>query len=484
MRLDIDQAGCMTRYDASPETALAAIRSHAGPVIVDLDETLYLRNSTEDFIDSARPGLGALILMRILDLLQPWRWTGGMVTRDVWRVGLISALYPWVWRRWRIRVTELAAASTNRPLLNVLQSLETMPIIATVGFRPIVEPLVAAMGLPNARIVAVRLHRFQDRRRGKLATVTEALGEETLRRSLLVTDSLDDLPILNICARPLRTIWPQARYRMALSDVYIPGQYLGLVKRPGERYFMRGILQEDFAFWVLSSVALAPHPFLHVVALFVLLLSFWAIYEYGYMDNDLAATRFENDPKLSAAYQTISIKVSPWEPWIWALALGAIALLLLRYPNAPQPLDAAKWIAVLLASHGWFRLYNRFDKTTRSWMYAGLQLARGAAFAVLVPVTLIGTVALGAHIVSRWVPYYVYRVGRKEWPDAPADFIRLLFFVVLSLLFGIALGFSVLVSWTALALFAWNLFRARQGLRDVFSTATRLDRRTERTESS
>ena len=77
----------VTPYDASPDNAIAAISAHDGPVLVDLDETLYLRNSTEDFIDCARPGLLALMLLRLLDLVGPWRMIGGEQTRDVWRVG-------------------------------------------------------------------------------------------------------------------------------------------------------------------------------------------------------------------------------------------------------------------------------------------------------------------------------------------------------------------------------------------------------------
>ncbi len=68
--------------------ALAELRRFRGPVLVDLDETLFLRNSTEDFIDTARPGILALLLMRLLDVLRPWRWSGGERTRDVWRVRL------------------------------------------------------------------------------------------------------------------------------------------------------------------------------------------------------------------------------------------------------------------------------------------------------------------------------------------------------------------------------------------------------------
>jgi hypothetical protein len=46
----------------------AAIRAHERPVLVDLDETLYLRNSTEDFIDCAWPGPLALLLLWVLEV--------------------------------------------------------------------------------------------------------------------------------------------------------------------------------------------------------------------------------------------------------------------------------------------------------------------------------------------------------------------------------------------------------------------------------
>ena len=40
-----------------PSVALAAVEAYEQSAIVDLDETLYLRNSTEDFLDSAQPGV-------------------------------------------------------------------------------------------------------------------------------------------------------------------------------------------------------------------------------------------------------------------------------------------------------------------------------------------------------------------------------------------------------------------------------------------
>jgi hypothetical protein len=468
-----------TPHDATPETALAALQTHQGPILIDLDETLYLRNSTEDFLDSAWPQLPALLLLRGLDIIKPWRWTGGELTRDVWRVRLIRLCFPWIGRRWRQRVPELAASFTNRRLMAALTAPgrpAEPPIIATVGFEPIVRPLIAALGLAQSPLVAARLSGCADRLAGKLALSVAALGADTVQRALVLTDSDQDRALLDACARPLRVIWPQAHYQRAFSTVYLPGQYLSQVKRPGERYIVRGILQEDFAFWVLSSIALAAVPWLHVLGLLWLLVSFWTLYERGYVDNDLIAARFERDPKLSDAFAEAPVATPIWPPWLWAAASGAIGVLLLRWPGHASAGDFAAWAAVLLASHGWFLLYNRYDKATRVWLFAGLQLARSAAFVALVPISPIGAAALGAHVLAKWVPYYVYRLGGKAWPQVPFHLTRLLFFVVLALLQAFSHGPSTLVSGTALALLAWNLFRAREELVAASAAAERIDR--------
>jgi hypothetical protein len=465
-----------TPHDVSPEAAIDAIVAHGGPMLLDLDETLYLRNSTEDFIDSARPALLALLLMRLLDLVKPWRWTGGEMTRDVWRVRSIAWFFPRTLHRWKGRVTELAQNFTNLRLMAALANPGKTPIITTVGFDPIVTPLVAALGLPQAQIIAARLTTFADRRGGKLSLVTSALGDETVRSALVLTDSAQDLTLLDACARPLRTVWPEARLRKALSGVYLPGQYLSQVKRPGTRYIVRGILQEDFALWILTSFALATFPFLHVVGLTLLLISFWAIYELGYVDNDLIAAKFETDPKLSAAFHDSPVATPRWLPWIWAVVCGAAAAFVLRWPLIPPATDFAAWGAVLLGTYGWFRMYNRFDKGTRVWMFAGLQFARGAAFVALVSIGPLGAVAIGAHVLAKWVPYCVYRLSGKDWPDAPVNLIRLLFFTVLAALLVTAHGIQALFNWTALALLAWMLYRARQEIAAAWHTATRLDR--------
>src|ERR1700694_1406436 len=134
------------RHATEPEAALEAVVHHDGPLLLDLDETAYLRNSTEDFLDTASPGLPALLLLRLLDAIRPWRWTGGEATRDLWRVRLVGALIPWIWILWRRRVKSLAAEFANRPLLDAVARRSGPTIFLSAGFPPIVTPLVAALG--------------------------------------------------------------------------------------------------------------------------------------------------------------------------------------------------------------------------------------------------------------------------------------------------------------------------------------------------
>lgn len=465
-----------TRYDAAPDAALAAIRAFDGPVLLDLDETLYLGNSTEDFIDSARPGVLAVVLLKLLDAIAPWRWTGGEATRDAWRVRIVMLLMPWTPRRWRQRVGPLVEQFGNAALVGALRARATRPIIVTRGFGPIVTPLVAAFNLGEAGIVATWPERLDDRLAGKHRHAVDALGADTVRRALVLTDSTDDLPLLEACARPLRTVWPQARYRPAFGDIYLPGRYITRVERAGERRIVRGILQEDFALWLLGSIALAAHPVLHTAGLLFLLLSFWAIYECGYVDTDRIAARREREPRLDAAIHAAPVPTPRWAPWIWALLSGAVAIQLLRWPAPAMPADVALWLGVLLATHGWFLLYNRFDPATRVWLHPGLQLARSAAFCALVPVAVVGAAALGAHVLAKWVPHAADRRGNKESPRVPVSLARLLFFVVLALLLAVTQGPAALATWTAAALLAWNLLHARAELAAAAARARRIDR--------
>ena len=468
------------QYETSPDAALAAVRAHSGPLLIDLDETLYLRNSTEDFIDCVRPGMLGLLLLRVLDALKPWRLTGND-TRDTWRACAISTFFPWTHWRWRARVPFLAERYVNRELRAALKARAQPPVILTTGFKSIVAPLLAAMGFTDVPLIAARIYSFADRRHGKLRMATRELGAETVGRCLVLTDSINDLEVLQSCARPLRTVWPQASYQRALRSTYLPGEYISQIKRPGDRYIFHGILMEDFAFWLLSSIGLAVNPTSHLVGLLLLLLSFWAVYERGYVDNDLIASRDEADPKLNAAFGSALVATPAVQPWIWALLAGAAGVAILHPEQMAFAIHFARWVAVLILTYACFWFYNRFDKMTRVWLYPLLQFARSAAFTAVVPIEPAGVAALGAHILSRWVPYQVYRATSGRWPNTQLELVRLITFVLLSLLIVCAFGLSALLTWSASALLLWNVFRARRDIYAVFISARRLDRSSHRT---
>ncbi len=461
---------------AEIESSLERVRVHPGAVLVDLDETLYLRSSTEDFIDSVRPSILGVLVLRLLDVARPWVLTGGAATRDVWRVQVIALLFPWTTLMWRLRAPGLAARHTNGDLLGALRDRKGPTYVVTNGFRFIVKPLVASIGAGAWPLVASRLFSWAERRDGKDALAIAALGEACVAESLVITDSLQDEALLARCACPLRVVWPEAAYVPALSHSYLPGRYITRIKRPGTRYILRGIVQEDFAFWVLASLALAPHPALHVGGLALLCLSFWCIYERGYVDNDAVAARFEDEPVLSSAFRKSPVPTPRFLPWVWALGAGALGLRVLDWPRPFSYVRLGAWVAILVATLAWFHAYNRADKRTRAWLYLPLQVARTAAFVPFVAVTPIGAAALAAHALSRWVQYFIYRLTDAGWPKSGAELMRLLHWLVIAGVLALAQGPRALLTWTSAALLAWNLVRSRRELLAIVRAASRVDR--------
>ena len=465
-----------SQFDASVDEALDAIDRHDGPVLVDLDETLYLRNSTEDFIDTAVPSTLAWLLLKLVDMLRPWRFTGGEITRDVWRVRLICLVFPWTLLLWRRRVTDLAKQHTNRALLSRLQARTEKPVVVTLGFGLAVLPLLRAMGLTDINVIAMSPFNANRRRRGKLSAVVADIGDSAVKRSLLVTDSMDDADILGVCARPLLVVWPEAQFIDAFSSTYIPSQYLSRVKRPGQQYLYRVIVRDDFVFWILASIGLALNPFTHVLGLALLAVSFWTIYEWGYVDNDRIGARHEKNPHLSEEFRSGGVAYSTPLAWVWASATGVLALLVLRWPVLPVLTDYLAWAAVLLTTYGSYLLYNRLNKVTRIWLYGVLQLLRIAAFVAVVPVTVVGAAALCGYTIARWIPYLNYRTVGGDWVEGSMYTIRLMMYCVIAFVMAFAVGWHILWSLTALALLVWNLFKARHELRKIAAQAYRIDR--------
>jgi len=462
-------------------------------VIVDFDETLWLRNSTEEFLRSLRPRVLVWALLVLLDILRPWRLVGGRARqhfyRDWLRTVVCMVLLPWSLPLWRRRAPQLAQCWRNEPLLTLLRERGDVPLrVATFGLGAIVSPLLRHIA-PDAVLFAAGSvwsgHRI--RIAGKAAWIEDLHGSEAVTRATVITDSEADADLLKVCCTPVLVRWPQAVYRPALSESYVPFLYTQRAKRPGANYMLYGVLLEDVVLLWLSFAWIMPDPVVGAVVLLFLHLSFWAIYEIGYVENDTRAAAHEVSPVVDADCAAHAARVKPGLAWLAAevLAVPGIALLVMLVPDAlrwpvvgvsPVWLMAgglSVWLVYLGAARGAYILYNRLDIASRGTFYLVLQLFRTLGYALLLPLSAVGACALLALVLARWVKYLVYRdMGRKLAEDQ--RFLSVVFYVVL-IAAGLAVYGPGFVDIQAGVVLAWLSLYSHRRLRG-FARQVRLVR--------
>jgi hypothetical protein len=320
-----------------------------------------------------------------------------------------------------------------------------------------------------------------DRASGKKALVERQLGKPSLSKSLCITDSYDDLDLLESVKKPCFVLWPQAEYVRAMADFYIPLFYTQKVKRPGKNYIIKVLLLEDFVPIVLATSWLATNPFLHLLGLTFLITSLWCIYEIGYMENDLIAEKYEDDPKLSETYMKQKSRISFWLPWPWAIILSVPGILFVKAANEGNKFElissfslirdinfedlyvlAFFWLLVLIAVRLIFMFYNYSNKSMRKWIYPFLQLGRYFSILVVTPTNFVGIMSLLTIIISRWIAYLVYRYS-KTWQNIEIALRPLLFVLFIV---SVAIGyrnFLALLDWqTGLIFFVFVLKSSRE----------------------
>jgi hypothetical protein len=218
----------------------------------------------------------------------------------------------------------------------------------------------------------------------------------------------------------------------------------------------------------------------------LLAVSFWAAYEYGYIDNDRTGERFEDNPRLSQAYRRGSLDLSWRSAALWALGTAVAGLWVLRFPQAPVITDYLRWGAVLVVTSAIFWFYNRIDKRTRVLVFPLLQLLRLGAFVALVPTTAIADLAMVLTVMVRSFNYYLYRTRSDDgWPDDDLSAVRFIVFTAATVLLAVQ-GFlpvedskSLLTApatLTAVTLVGWQAFLARHSLPEAVRQAHRIDR--------
>ena len=216
------------RLSSSKSQAIDAIAKadKSTVIILDFDETLLLRNSTAEYLNNLRPRLIGFILLTTLKLIQPWRWLPipfrGDKTKDWFLVIIPTILLPWTLFLWQKKAKQLADNYSNLELIAAVNNNNHSSIIlASLGFEFIINPILQQLPLKcliekdrqNYLLVSCRFWQgARDRNKGKLLMMQEILSNKAIASAIVVTDSKDDLPLLQIVKHPYLIVWSSAKY--------------------------------------------------------------------------------------------------------------------------------------------------------------------------------------------------------------------------------------------------------------------------------
>lgn len=422
--------------DPQTEACIADLASDRfSHVVFDFDQTLFLDNSTERFLDALRPRVLAFLIVACTDwLMRLLAWIGAVKydnVRDFARVLACTVLLPWNHFLWPGAARRLAASSMNRALLDPLPP-ERPVIVLSYGFRHVIAPILQAARLARATLICSdALPPFTNlRSSGKLKALEALLPVTEWDKALFITDSEDDAEVMAALPRSRMMKWCP-RSAPAFEGLYLPLRYTVEGKYPGCRYFTSQIVLEDLLLlWLAYAFS-----WNFAAALGGLFLSLYTIYEIGYHENDHVARAYEDTPVVSGAAARFPT-LPKVKPWVWALVFAVAGILSARPEYALHPwnmkwaflIDVSCWIVLLAGLRVVFGVFNRRPPIKRLSLFPLLHLFKTFSFVMLIPLTAVGAVLLAAQVISISANYFLYRLG-GGWQRFPRQRWRMILFI-------------------------------------------------------
>lgn len=435
--------------------------------IVDFDETLWLRNSTEEFLDHARPRLIVSLLLQLLGFLKPWRLAGAANAahyRDQIRVGVVVAFMPWTILTWQNAVRRIGLKYANRPLLEAMSSKdENHPIyVASHGFQFIIEPILRQIGEDFALIAHSPIFfGINPRKTGKRFILQSKFDPSVLKRAVFISDSSLDADMKGSCGQVFFTKWRNSLYLQSGNYPMLPLAYTSKIKRPNENYILHGVVGYDFIVGLLAYVLPSPTPIRTAIAFSFYLVGFFAIYEIGYFENDTYAVKHEELPKVSKGLATLGEAYSVRWAWAFGLLLLGFGAMAQTWPDAlafaslqgknflPFLEHWGLAIVLVVLTRLTFRLFNSLRPRLRILPMFALQVQRTLGYALFLPTMWVGVLLCTSHAFARWIPYVIYRYGGNR-DGFPAHLCAFLLFLSFG---GIAFAVESAASRQSTALF-------------------------------
>lgn len=454
------------------------ISSKSKVLILDFDHTLFLSNSTEEYLDSARPKVVCALLLTLIDWLKIWKIFPGdqkrLVYRDPIRVIIISVLLPWTYILYLSRASYLSKKYINESVKKIifLRDWEKL-VIASNGSKFILKPLLKAAKVEQDLLLGSGFLPFGDsiRSLGKKFFIQRELLPHELKQATFITDNEEDKNLVDIVGEFKFFRWPQERRFRAGQNVYIPFVYTHASKRGNDNHLLNVVILEDFPIILLAYIFTSSYAFdlLSLVSLFCLVLSFWCIYEVGYFENDLFELRYEAEHKNVYKLKYIEkIQNFPLElfAWIWALGLGSLGIALMQREVCTSfncltylAANVSLWAIWLISVRVIYRIYNGSDFRIRQLFFPLLQISRLAGPVLFFSVNFLGVFLIVAQVVSRWVGYLVYRGGGNP-KQINQKFVRHIVFIMLAA--GLAIiqeSPQIFISLQFVVILTWSIVR-------------------------
>ena len=253
------------------------------------------------------------------------------------------------------------------------------------------------------------------------------------------------------------------------------------------------ILGEDFLILLLAFTFVSSHPWSNALGLFLLQISFWCVYEIGYVENDIIGEKFEEKAVLSYNYNSYEYSFQLWQPWVWSIALGIFGIIILKQEIAIEAINFGAslfssqhqelwqtsksllyWTIFLLALRFLFHIYNHINKQSRVWFYLLLQTCRYCGYLVLITTNTVGLILLVSKVLTRSIQYILYRyMGGKDsdWPKFfPRYFFCLLIYIlILGIVAANERNISLMFNYQVLSIIVFCLVRGCKHFQKVFS---------------
>jgi hypothetical protein len=392
--------------NSSKDLLIKHLRTNSsGKVFYDFDNTLLLDNSTNLFFNTVRPRWLMYIVFKCIEFLLDNFKINRFKWEDFIKTLLCKYLFPHSYMYWYFfKAKKIAKEYVNVSLTDQKNLKKREVIVISFGHREIIEPILKYIDI-DYKLVASRasiLFPKNIRLKGKLYHLQKFLDKNDYTESIFVTDSEDDKELLNFFKNSFLVVWG-SQTPVSYGITYVPFRYTSECKYVVRNIIWNQHLGEDYVILVLAYWLTSINQ---ILCVFLLFISFFAIYEIGYFENDMYSSKKEEKPSLSGR-QAAFINYPIYRYAIlWAILCGLGGLYMLSECNY---INIVGWFGILLLQYLLFKFFNALPPSKRIYLFPILQYLKTFSYVLVLPLNALGGVLLYSQMMRQTINYYIYR---------------------------------------------------------------------------